>query len=180
MTAPTRDDKADARMEFAALKPEQTARIGTRDGMLYITAIIYGWLLATGRPLLVPVVAWVFGWTYLRNDEMVSAIGRYLRESKLLSVGWEQDHTGDRRRLQRKATQFAVDLTWFPGMGAAALAWYWSGRTTAVVLAASAAMALVMGYLAWQFAVYSGLPRPRWRKILILLTQVKPFGSLGS
>jgi hypothetical protein len=167
MTAPTRAERrSDAQMEYGALKPEQTGRIGTRDGMLYITAIIYGWLLATGRPLLVPVVAWVFGWTYLRNDEMVSAIGRYLRESKILSVGWEQDHQDDKRRLQRKVTQLAVDLTWFPAMGTAALVWYWSGRTTVVLLAASAAMAAVMGYLAWQFAAYSGLPWPRRRKSL--------------
>jgi hypothetical protein len=175
MTARTADDKADARMEFTALKGEQGGRINWRDGQPYLTFLVYGWLLATRRPLLVPVASLVLGWSYLRNDLQISMIGRYLREHPLLNVGWESDHQADVHRMQRKAVQLGVDLVTFPGTGLGALTWYWTGPTTAPGLAASAVAALVMAGLAWQFALYSGLP---WRKYLSFLTQVKTSGSL--
>ena len=41
----------------------------------------------------------MLGWTYLANDHMITAIGRYVREHPALpEMGWETDHPADPRR----------------------------------------------------------------------------------
>ena len=73
--------------EYQQIKTEQVARIGFRDNLMYVTLVaIAGTLTIThsadsrGYLLLVPAVAFALGWTYLANDNMISAIGRYVRE----------------------------------------------------------------------------------------------------
>lgn len=165
MTARKPDESALA--EYTAIKAEQVARINTRDNLIYVTLVaIAGALTVThaansrGYLLLVPAVTCLLGWTYLCNDTMITAIGRYFREHSALSMGWESDHPADRRRASRKLIQLAVDLGTFCGSAAVALAAFWLAPDPqpALLVAASAAEALAIGVLAWQFAAYADIP----------------------
>jgi hypothetical protein len=155
--------------EYQQIKTEQVARIGFRDNLIYVTLVaIAGTLTIThsahsrGYLLLVPAAAFVLGWTYLANDHMITAIGRYVRENPALpGMGWETQHPADRRRRSRKAIQLAVDLATFCGSGAAALAAFWIAPDPQPLplVAASAAEAVAVGVLAWQFIAYSAVIR---------------------
>ncbi|MGH8527480.1 MAG: hypothetical protein ACREXY_25705, partial [Gammaproteobacteria bacterium] len=99
--------------EYAQLKEEQRARIGFRDNLLYVTlaAVTAVTAIAAQTKLMqlilaLPVVCVVLGWTYLVNDEKISAIGRYTRTelaprlANATSVheplfGWETYHRSD-------------------------------------------------------------------------------------
>ncbi|MCM2415564.1 MULTISPECIES: hypothetical protein [unclassified Streptomyces] len=130
--------------EYEHIKQEQRARIGFRDNLIYATlgvmAAVIGSTLARGGHLemllLLPPLSVVLGWTYLVNDEKISAVGRYIRDDlsprlqELASVrtavfGWESAHRRDTRRRSRKRFQLAVDLMTFCGAPLAALAVYW-------------------------------------------------------
>lgn len=152
--------------EYKQIKGEQVARINTRDNLIYVTLVAIAGGLAVphaahsqGYLLLAPAAAFVLGWTYLANDNMISAIGRYVRENPALAaMGWEHDHRADKRRTSRKAIQLAVDLAMFCGSGVVALAAFWSALPQPTPLvAASIAEALATGVLAWQFAAYSAV-----------------------
>ena len=152
--------------EYRQVKGEQVARIGFRDNLLYVTLVAIGSLLAVthsahgrGYLLLVPAVAFVLGWTYLANDAMITAIGRYVRENPALpAMRWETDHPADRRRASRKVIQLAVDLATFCGSGLAALAGFWLTPEPGLLVAASAVEAAAMIVLAWQFTSYADVP----------------------
>ena len=149
--------------EYEQLKTEQIARIGFRDNLIYVTLVAIAGTLTVahasrghGYLLLVPAVTFILGWTYLANDHMISAIGRYVRDCPALPMSWEQAHISDGRRRSRKAIQLAVDLTVFCGSGAAALAAFWAAPHPSLILAiASAAEAVTTVVLAWQFTAYS-------------------------
>lgn len=74
--------------EYEQIKSEQRSRIGFRDNLLYATlasmaAVITAVLRKDGQTellLLLPPVSVLLGWTYLVNDEKISAIGRYVRD----------------------------------------------------------------------------------------------------
>jgi hypothetical protein len=114
--------------EYKALKDEQRARIDRRDYTVLgtFTAVAAAAAAASKLPaalLLLPLVTLVLGWTHLATDQMISAVGRYLREdlgvrlSALAGqpmLGWESHHAGDTRRQQRKRLQLAIDLLTFP------------------------------------------------------------------
>jgi hypothetical protein len=152
--------------EYKQIKTEQVARIGFRDNLLYVTLVaIAGTLTIThsahsrGYLLLVPVVTFVLGWTYLVNDHMITAIGRYVREHPgLPGMRWETDHPADKRRAVRKTIQLAVDLATFPGAGLAALTAFWlAAPQSPLLVAASAIEAIATGVLAWQFTAYASI-----------------------
>jgi hypothetical protein len=72
--------------EYKTLKVEQLKRIAVRDHVIYLTIAAVGLLvsaidkLPNGLVLLViPWVSVLLGWTYLMNDQKVSAIGQYIR-----------------------------------------------------------------------------------------------------
>lgn len=77
--------------EYNQLKSEQTARIGFRDNLLYVTLAAQGAIFSftllnhnksdvSYYPLLIiPVVCLILGWAYLVNDDKISEIGRYIR-----------------------------------------------------------------------------------------------------
>ena len=73
--------------EYRKLKEEQAQRIGFRDNLLYVTLALFGTVLAfalgdKANPyalLVLPWVSLVLGWTYLVNDQKISAIGQYIR-----------------------------------------------------------------------------------------------------
>jgi hypothetical protein len=150
--------------EYRQIKSEQVARINTRDNLVYVTLVaIAGALTIThsahsrGYLLLVPVVTWVLGWTYLANDHMITAIGRYVREHPgLPGMRWETDHPADRRRRSRKTIQLAVDLVTFCGSGLAALTAFWlADPQPPLLVVASVAEAVATGVLASQFIAYA-------------------------
>ncbi|MGM7442606.1 hypothetical protein [Streptomyces tunisiensis] len=138
--------------EYAQLKDEQRARIGFRDNLLYVTLAAVTALTAVTLQtkhlelmLALPVVCVVLGWTYLVNDEKISAIGRYVRTelaSRLASAtgtgdslfGWETFHRSDARRISRKVTQTVVDLTTFLVTPFAALIAFWCYSTGSALL----------------------------------------------
>ncbi|MEO0868500.1 MAG: hypothetical protein AAFY17_08635 [Cyanobacteria bacterium J06642_11] len=133
--------------EYRVLKAEQSMRIGFRDNLLYVTLGIFGAIASFGLTnakgssafLVIPWVCLVMGWTYLINDEKISAIGRYVRydlekrvdaliggsaDEKYL-FGWETAHRDDPRRKQRKYTQLFIDQVTFVISGLMALVVFW-------------------------------------------------------
>ncbi|MEU8080309.1 hypothetical protein AB0B31_33240 [Catellatospora citrea] len=118
-------------LEYKQLKQEQLARINTRDNLIYVTLASLAAVAAATLQidmaallLLLPPACLILGWTYLVNDQKVSAIGLHLRTvvipriHELMSpefalFTWENLHRADRRRLVRKSGQLAIDLTTF-------------------------------------------------------------------
>ncbi|KAB8162220.1 hypothetical protein FH609_024455 [Streptomyces sp. 3MP-14] len=165
--------------EYEHIKQEQRARIGFRDNLLYATlgtmaAVVASTLTGQGRIqllLLMPPLSVILGWTYLVNDEKISAIGRYVRQElaprlKELAPGepevfaWEKAHRTDERRRSRKAIQLAVDLLAFCAAPLAALVVYWMvGPPHWQLLLVSGLEALAIGGLAHQITRYADLDR---------------------
>jgi hypothetical protein len=132
--------------EYDKLKTEQAQRIGFRDNLLYVTLGLFGSVVsfAVSNPanyyafLVVPWVCLILGWTYIVNDEKISAIGRYIR-CKLVDkiqehtgytdletlFGWEIAHRDDRHRKRRKIQQLIIDEITFVVSGIIALAAFW-------------------------------------------------------
>lgn len=165
-------------VEYQSVKDEQKARIGFRDNLLYVTLAVVAAVAAaaaqagrTSMLLALPPVCVVLGWTYLVNDEKISAIGAYVRGdlgprlAELAQVersavfGWEVAHRGDARRASRKGIQCVVDLLAFCAVPLAGLVVYWSGgQVSPGLLAVSVAEALAVAGLAVQVVVYAGVP----------------------
>ena len=147
-------------LEFSKLKDEQVSRIGFRDNMIHVHLTLVGATLGFGLTqknmdmvLIVPWICFILGWTYLANDEKISAIARYIREKlgprirALISspggsvfrwewfhreverrysrkIRWELAHRMVEGRYSRKIWQFIVDLTAFVLSGFAAIVVY--------------------------------------------------------
>ncbi|MER5431117.1 hypothetical protein [Streptomyces sp. NPDC002588] len=164
--------------EYQSVKDEQKARIGFRDNLLYVTLTVVAAVIAAAAQagqaamlLALPPVCVVLGWTYLVNDEKISAIGRYVREDLgprlgayavpdggFAAFGWESAHRGDARRTSRKAVQLIVDLTAFCAVPLAALAVFWADGDReggALLVALSVAEALTVLGLATQIVRYT-------------------------
>ena len=132
--------------EYTKLKDEQARRIGFRDNLLYVTLALFGTILsfALGEKanpyalLVLPWVSLVLGWTYVVNDQKISAIGRYIRYTLVEKVsdlrgkadegvevesifGWEIAHRIDKHRRRRKIEQLIVDEIAFVVSGIVAL-----------------------------------------------------------
>lgn len=151
--------------EYQTVKDEQKTRIGFRDNLLYVTLTVVAAVIAaaaqakrTEMLLALPPVCVVLGWTYLVNDQKISAIGAYVRGElgpRLAAVAsaeetavfrWEVAHRADARRSSRKAVQCVVDLLAFCVVPLAALVVYWAGGGTSaglVVLSVGEALAVV-------------------------------------
>jgi hypothetical protein len=161
------------RDELKVLKDEQRDRIRARDNLIYslivaIAAVAGGTKLAgPAVALLLPPVTLALGWTYLANDQKVSAIGHYLRTdlaprlSALVNTDvlrWETAHRSDHRRRQRKSIQLGVDLTVFVLPAITAIAWYWASQPTSpVLIAASIAEAVTVLIAVWQVIAYADI-----------------------
>jgi hypothetical protein len=163
--------------EYERLKEEQNSRIGFRDGLVYATLVAMAGVVAatfnapqrTGLLLLLPPVCLLLGWTYLANDEKVSAIGRYLRTDLAVRLaplvsegtvifGWEVAHRVDARRRSRKALQMGLDLATFCLPALIALIIFWVSVPPGwPFLAVSAAEALAALGLASQIVWYADL-----------------------
>lgn len=121
--------------EYNSLKSESAKRIGFRDNLLYVNLTTIGAIVsyAANNPahyyalLIIPWICFILGWTYVVNDEKISAIGRYVRynltdkinqlleqpQDAVVLFGWEIAHRSDERRLGRKIIQFMVDILTF-------------------------------------------------------------------
>lgn len=161
--------------EYERIKDEQKVRIGFRDNLIYVTlatmaAVIFAALQAKGHAnllLLLPPVSVLLGWTYVVNDEKISAIGRYIRNqlaprlADLIGdaghiLGWEVAHRSDPRRLSRKYLQLAVDLSTFCLAPLAAIVVAMVNGPRTVPFAAVSVVELVaLSVLAWQIVVYA-------------------------
>lgn len=128
--------------EYDALKAEQKSRIALRDRLMYAALAALATTLAlvvqpNARPqllLLLPLVCVVLGWTYLANDQKISAIGGYLRRhlspalvatDDRAVLAWESVHRCAPLRRLDKFMQLTVDLLMFvvPSLSATALYW---------------------------------------------------------
>ncbi|MEU5298281.1 hypothetical protein [Streptomyces umbrinus] len=163
--------------EYQSVKDEQKARIGFRDNLLYVTLAVVAAVAAasaqsgqTSMLLALPPVCVVLGWTYLVNDEKISAIGAYVRGDlgprlaglaqieRLSAFGWETAHRTDTRRTSRKAIQCGVDLLAFCAVPLAGLVVYWAGgQVGRGLLVLSVLEALVVVGLAVQVVLYAGV-----------------------
>ncbi|MGA4996526.1 hypothetical protein ACPCB7_00705 [Streptomyces arboris] len=155
-------------LEYEVLKAEQKARIIARDHLMYATlaglvSVLVVVLTAdapTGAVLLLPPVCLVLGWTYLANDQKISAAGRYLRDElapRLAELtgtrpdevlGWEWAHRSEPGRSAAKILQLAVDLIMFVVPTAVAVVLHWTaatpGRVLSLVAVAELAAAAVL------------------------------------
>jgi hypothetical protein len=132
--------------EYDKLKSEQTQRIGFRDNLLYVTLGVFGAVVSFAVSnssnhyalLVIPWVCLILGWTYVVNDEKISAIGRYIRFKLVDKIkahtgfddletlfGWEIAHRNDQHRQRRKIQQLIVDEITFVVSGIIALAAFW-------------------------------------------------------
>ncbi len=133
--------------EYKTLKAEQSKRIGFRDNLLYVTLGLFGaitsFALASTQGhyafLVIPWLCLIMGWTYVVNDEKISAIGRYIRhtlDDRLCALmggaadsehlfGWETAHRDDTRRKSRKYLQLLIDEITFVFSGLLALLVFW-------------------------------------------------------
>ncbi|SER32577.1 hypothetical protein SAMN04487983_1014138 [Streptomyces sp. yr375] len=163
--------------EYQSVKDEQKARIGFRDNLLYVTLAVVAAVAAAAAQakqasmlLALPPTCVVLGWTYLVNDEKISAIGRYVRgelgprlaqlTGTDVAFRWESYHRDDAGRVTRKAVQCVVDLVAFCVVPLAALVVYWvGGPVTAGLLALSlveAGAVAALGVFVVRYAVPFG------------------------
>ncbi|MFJ9375644.1 hypothetical protein [Streptomyces sp. NPDC101455] len=172
--------------EYQTVKDEQKTRIGFRDNLLYVTLTVVAAVIAAAAQakqsemlLALPPVCVVLGWTYLVNDEKISAIGTYVRDDlgprldhlvrgELPSAGpafaWETTHRSDSRRRSRKVIQCVIDLLAFCVVPLAGLVVYWfAGQTSSGLLVLSVAEALIvvgLGHQVLRYARPFNSPRP--------------------
>ncbi|MBM0744983.1 hypothetical protein JOY44_26040 (plasmid) [Phormidium sp. CLA17] len=132
--------------EYDKLKSEQAQRIGFRDNLLYVTLGLFATIISFAVSnaanyyalLVVPWVCLILGWTYVVNDEKISAICRYIRYKLVDKVkeytgyddletlfGWEIAHRDDKHRKRRKIQQLIVDEITFVASGMIALGAFW-------------------------------------------------------
>ena len=170
--------------EYEKLKTEQTQRIGFRDNLLYVTLGLFGVIFPPAISnsanyyalLVIPWICLILGWTYLVNDEKISAIGRYIRLTLVESIkvktgnsnietlfAWEIAHRSDLRRGRRKIEQLVIDELTFVISGIISLATFLMlvpSPTIAVYVLGSLEF-LILLVLGWEIIVYADLAQGR-------------------
>ncbi|MEK8143704.1 hypothetical protein NKH18_21875 [Streptomyces sp. M10(2022)] len=171
------DDVTESRLllaEYDRIKEEQKTRIGFRDNLLYFSLAASSAVLAitvqsrqTQLLLTVPVICLVMGWTYLVNDEKITAVGCYIRDqlgprlAELIGAhgvvfGWEIYHRSDASRASRKRLQTVVDLFTYVVLPVICMTAFWcSPAVRPLLLIVSLAQALALAVLGWQFLRYA-------------------------
>jgi hypothetical protein len=160
--------------EYDRIKEEQKNRIGFRDNLLYFTLAASTAVLAitvqSGKAqllLVVPVICLILGWTYLVNDEKISAVGCYIRDQlgpRLAELsgahgpvfGWEIYHRNNASRTMRKRLQIAVDLFTYLVLPMICVAAFWcSPAVQPLLVIVSSAQTVTLTVLSWQFLRYA-------------------------
>jgi hypothetical protein len=171
--------------EYKALKSEQAMRIGFRDNLIYVTLVLFGGISSFALTsenryyaiLVIPWVCLVMGWTYVVNDEKISAIGRHIRytlEDRISALiggsadkeylfGWETAHRSDDRRLSRKYLQLFIDEVTFVLSGLVALIvfWFLASTISTLVILLSVIEAILLIILGFKIVVYADLKKGR-------------------
>ncbi|HIE01312.1 MAG TPA: hypothetical protein EYP59_13650 [Thiotrichaceae bacterium] len=171
--------------EYVKLKDEQIARMSFRDNLLYVTLVAFGGVIsyAMSNPsqhyytlLVLPWVCLILGWTYLINDQKISAIGKYIRltlteklgplvnEQPELLFGWEIAHRDDKWRKARKKFQLFIDELIFCLSGLVALGAFWMLETTSwnlILLGTFILEGLLLCYLGIWIFIYTDLIKGR-------------------
>ncbi|MFF5769157.1 hypothetical protein ACFY8V_03115 [Streptomyces californicus] len=156
--------------EYDRLKEEQKTRIGFRDNLLYftlaaVTAVVTVAVHSGQSRLLLSAsaICLILGWTYLVNDEKITAIGCYVRDQlgprlgELSSArgavfGWEVYHRNVAGRTMRKRLQTAVDLfTYLILPLVCTIAFWCSTAARPLLVLTSVAQTLALAALSWQF-----------------------------
>ncbi|NET40708.1 hypothetical protein [Okeania sp. SIO2B3] len=171
-------------LEYEKLKDEQLKRIAFRDQIIYLTLGIFGGILSFALSnktnfyalLVIPWVCLILGWTYLVNDEKISALGKYIRltltekikaqidDSDIESIfGWEIFHRSDERRRRRKIEQLIIDEITFVFSGLVALFAFWSlGTNLSLVIYIFCAFELILlVVLGVEIIIYADLTQGR-------------------
>lgn len=160
--------------EYDSIKEEQKTRIGFRDNLLYFTLAAATAVLAVAAQtrqaqllLAVPVICLILGWTYLVNDEKISAVGRYIHDrlgprlaelsgARGAVFGWEEYHRSDTSRATRKRLQTAVDLFTYLALPTTCVIAFWCSRAVQpLLLIVSIVQMLTLAVLGWQFLRYA-------------------------
>jgi hypothetical protein len=170
--------------EYDKLKTEQSQRIGFRDNLLYVTLLVFGGVASFAVSnaanyyafLVLPWASLILGWTYLVNDEKISAIGRYIRLTLIEKIkeksgysdlnslfGWEIAHRSDPRRSRRKIEQLIIDEITFVLSGLVALIAFWisASNVSAVIYILSGIEFFLLLVLGWEIIVYADLAKGR-------------------
>jgi hypothetical protein len=170
--------------EYDKLKTEQSQRIGFRDNLLYVTLLVFGGVASFAVSnaanyyafLVLPWASLILGWTYLVNDEKISAIGRYIRLTLVEKIkeksgysdlnslfGWEIAHRSDPRRSRRKIEQLIIDEITFVLSGLVALIAFWisASNVSAVIYILSGIEFFLLLVLGWEIIVYADLAKGR-------------------
>ena len=170
--------------KYNNLKAEQTQRIGFRDNLLYVTLGVLGGVVSfavsnpayTAALLVIPWVCLILGWTYVVNDEKISAIGRYIRYTLVDKIknhtgysdlstlfGWEIAHRDDNHRKRRKLFQLIVDEITFVVSGIIALSAFWiqSSPVPVGLIALSAMELALLIVLGVEIIIYADLAKGR-------------------
>ena len=170
--------------EYDKLKSEQAQRIGFRDNLLYVTLALFGTVgsFALSNPsnyyalLLIPWISLILGWTYVVNDEKISAIGRYIRHKLTDKIkeetgyddietlfGWEIAHRNDEHRKRRKVEQLIVDEITFVFSGVIALLafWFLVSQPPLAVIILSGLELLLLIVLGIEIFIYADLAKGR-------------------
>lgn len=136
--------------EYSKLKDEQRNRIGFRDNLIYATLIAIGGILsyATADPsnynafLVLPILSFVLGWTYLLNDEKITSIGQYVQKNLSVYINnlfdandatvfsWENVHREERSRIVRKLLQLLANELLFCASGLSSVLFFFYLSTT--------------------------------------------------
>ncbi|MFJ9453681.1 hypothetical protein ACIRST_01260 [Kitasatospora sp. NPDC101447] len=173
MPVTSTDDVTESKIllaEYDCLKEEQKTRIGFRDNLLYFTLAAATAVVAisvqSGQSRLmlsVPAICLILGWTYLVNDEKISAIGCYVRDQlgprlgELVSAqgtvfGWEAYHRNVAGRAVRKRFQTAVDLFAYLVLPMVCTIAFWCSLTVQPLLVlTSVVQTLALAVLGWRF-----------------------------
>ncbi|MFE7466127.1 hypothetical protein ACFU6R_18760 [Streptomyces sp. NPDC057499] len=156
--------------EYDRLKEEQKTRIGFRDNLLYFTLAATTAVVAvavrsgqTQLLLCVSAVCLILGWTYLVNDEKISAISCYVRDQlgprleELAAAqgtvfGWEVYHRNVAGRTMSKRLQIVVDLFTYLVLPMACTTAFWcSPPVQPLLVLTSLVQTLALAVLGWQF-----------------------------
>ena len=181
--------------EYDKLKSEQARRIGFRDSMIYVTLGVFGGIFSFALAdkvnyyalLVIPWVCLILGWTYLVNDEKISAIGKYIRltltdkikksitnlEQKPTNAeqnqtktgnypsifGWEISHRSDDQRKRRKIEQLIIDEITFvcPGIVALFAFWFSASKIPLVIHLLCSTELFLLLILCMEIIIYADL-----------------------
>jgi H+/Cl- antiporter ClcA len=171
-------------LEYEKLKDEQLKRIAFRDQIIYLTLGIFGGILSFALSnktnfsalLVIPWVCLILGWTYLVNDEKISALGKYIRLTLTEKIkveiddsdieyifGWETAHRSDKRRTRRKIQQLIIDEITFVFSGLVALFtfWYLDTNLPLVIHIFCAFKLILLVVLGIEIIIYADLAKGR-------------------